>query len=89
VIYKNCYIFLCVTYIQSVPGGHFNFLGDHSIGHSKQKCVYVHMSYSERFRDKAISLYSSKIVNKKEIFRTVSITVIYCSNDKFGTVYLV
>jgi hypothetical protein len=32
---------------------------------------------------------SSKIVDKKEIFLTVSNTGIYCSSDKFGTVYLV
>jgi hypothetical protein len=35
--------------IQSVPGGKLNILGGHSIGHSKQKSVYVHVSYSERF----------------------------------------
>jgi hypothetical protein len=34
-----------------------------------------------RFRDRAISLYSSKIVDQKEILRTVSITGIYCSSD--------
>ena len=26
-------------YIQDVPGGKVNFLGGHSIGHSKQKCL--------------------------------------------------
>jgi hypothetical protein len=36
-------------YIQGVPGGEYNILGGHSIGHSKQKGVYVHVSYSERF----------------------------------------
>jgi hypothetical protein len=40
------------------------------------------------FRDRAISLYSSKIVDKKEILRTVSNTGIYFSSDKVGTVYL-
>jgi hypothetical protein len=35
--------------IQSVPGGKINILGGHSIGHSKQKIVYVRVSYSERF----------------------------------------
>jgi hypothetical protein len=40
------------------------------------------------FRDRAISLYSSRIVEKKEILRTVSNTGIYCSIDKVGTVYL-
>jgi hypothetical protein len=37
------------THIQSVPGGKDNTLGGHSIGHSKQKSVYVHVSYSKRF----------------------------------------
>jgi hypothetical protein len=36
------------------------------------------------FRDRAISLYSFKIVNKKEIFRIVSNTRIYCSSEKVG-----
>ena len=36
-------------HIQSVPGGNVNSLGRHSIGHSKQKIVYVHVCYSERF----------------------------------------
>jgi hypothetical protein len=35
--------------MQGVPGGKVNILGGHSIGHSKQKSVYVHVSYSERF----------------------------------------
>jgi hypothetical protein len=41
------------------------------------------------FRDTAISLYSSIIVDKKEILLTVSNTGIYCPSDKVGTVYLV
>jgi hypothetical protein len=41
------------------------------------------------FRDRAVSLYSSKIVDKKEILRTVSNTGIYCPSDRVGTVYLV
>jgi hypothetical protein len=41
------------------------------------------------FQDTVISLYSSKIVDKKEILRTVSNSGIYCSSDKDGTVYLV
>jgi hypothetical protein len=40
------------------------------------------------FRDRAISQYSCKIVDKKEILRTVSNTGIYCSVF-IGTVYLV
>jgi hypothetical protein len=41
------------------------------------------------FRDRAISMYNFKIVDKKETLRTVSNTGIYCSSDKVGTVYLV
>jgi hypothetical protein len=41
------------------------------------------------FRDRDISLYSSKIVYKNEILRTVSNAHIYCSSVKVGTVYLV
>jgi hypothetical protein len=63
-------------------------LGGHSIGRSKHINVYVYVSYFERF-PRAISLYSSKIVDKKDILRTVSNTGIYCSSDKVGTVYLV
>jgi hypothetical protein len=40
------------------------------------------------FRDRAISLYSSKIVGKKEILRTVSNVCIYCSSA-ICTAYLV
>jgi hypothetical protein len=41
------------------------------------------------FRGRAISLYSSKMFDKKKILRTVSDTSIYFSSDKVGTVYLV
>jgi hypothetical protein len=40
------------------------------------------------FGDRAISLYSCKIVDK-EILRVVYNVGIYCSSDKVGTVYLV
>jgi len=32
-----------------IPGGNVTILGGHGTGHSKQKLVYVHVSYSERF----------------------------------------
>jgi hypothetical protein len=35
--------------IQNVPEGKVSILGGHSIGHSKQKSVYAHVSYSEQF----------------------------------------
>jgi hypothetical protein len=55
-----------------------------------KKKFYIYMRpIPNGFRDRAISLYSSKTVDKKEILRTVSNTGIYCSSDKVGTVYLV
>jgi hypothetical protein len=39
------------------------------------------------FRDRVISLYSSKIVDKKEILRIVSNTGIYCSSDKSNVIH--
>jgi hypothetical protein len=54
------------------------------------KKLYMYMyPIPNGFRDRVISLYSPKIVDKKEILRTVSNTGIYCSSDKVGTVYLV
>jgi hypothetical protein len=41
------------------------------------------------FQDRAISVYSSKIVDKKEILHAVSNTDIYCSSDEVGTIYIV
>jgi hypothetical protein len=35
--------------IQVVPRGKVSILEGHSIGHSKQQSVYVHVPYSERF----------------------------------------
>jgi hypothetical protein len=35
--------------IKNIPRGKVIILGGHSIGHSKEKSVYVHVSYSERF----------------------------------------
>jgi hypothetical protein len=68
--------------IQSVPEGKTSILGGHSISNSKQNSVYTYMSPTPKgFRDRAITLYNSKIVDKKEILRTVS-------GYKIGTVYL-
>jgi hypothetical protein len=35
--------------IQSALGGKVNILGGNSIGHSKRKTLYEHVSYSELF----------------------------------------
>jgi hypothetical protein len=51
------------------------------------KKVYIYtFPILNGFRNRGISLYSSKIVDKKEILRTVSNTSVYCSSDKVGTV---
>jgi predicted transport protein len=54
---------------------------------NKELCMFI-CSIPNGFRDRAVSLYSSEIVDKKEILRTVSNTGIYCSSDKAGTVYI-
>jgi hypothetical protein len=41
------------------------------------------------FRGRVISLYSSKIVDRKEMLCTVCNTGTHSSSDKIGTVYLV
>jgi hypothetical protein len=74
---------------QGAPGGKVNILGGHSFGHCKQKVCMYKCLIPKGFRHRDISLYSSKIVDKKEILRTVSNAGIYCSSDKVGTVYLV
>jgi hypothetical protein len=72
-----------------IQGGKVNILGGHSIGHSKQKVYLYTCPIPNGFRDRAISLYSSKTVDKKEILCTVSNIGVYCSRHKVGTVYLV
>jgi hypothetical protein len=70
---------LLLTVIKSLhtggPGVKFIIRGGHSIDHSKQK-VYMYMCpIPNSFRDRAISLYSSNIVDEKELLRTVSNTI--------------
>jgi hypothetical protein len=78
-------IYYLTVNIQSVPGEKANILW----GHYMQESMYAHVSYSNGFRDTAISLYSSKIVDKKEILNVLSNAGIYCSSGKVGRVYLV
>jgi hypothetical protein len=52
--------------------------------------IYMYMCpIPNGFRDTAISLYSSKTVDKKDILRIVYNTGIYYSSDEVATVYLV
>jgi hypothetical protein len=55
---------------------------------SKKLCMYM-CPIPNGFRDRIISLYSSKIVDKREILRIVSNIGICCPSDKVGIVYLV
>jgi hypothetical protein len=45
----SLYEVLCICITQGVPRGKVNILGGHSMGHSKEKSLYEHVSYSERF----------------------------------------
>jgi hypothetical protein len=54
---------------------------------SKKVCTY--MCPPNGFRDRAISLYGSKIFDKKETLHTFANTGVYCSRDELGTVNLV
>jgi hypothetical protein len=76
---------------EGVPGGEVNrpILGSHNIGHSKEKLYMYMCPILNRFGDRATSLYSSEVVEKKQILRAVSNPDIYYSSDKVGTVYLV
>jgi hypothetical protein len=54
------------------------------------KNMYMYMCLIPNgFPVAAMSLYNSKTVDKIVILRTVSITGLYCSSEKVGTVYLV
>jgi hypothetical protein len=68
-IFSDASINLQLDDKHGVPGEKVNILGGHSIGHSKQKMYVYTCSIPNGFRDKAISLYSSKIGDKKEILR--------------------
>jgi hypothetical protein len=85
----RCFTLTVTLLIQDAPGGKVNILGGQSIGYSKPKLYMYMCPIPNGFRNRAISLYSSKIVDKKEILRTVSNTGIYCSREKVGTVYSV
>ena len=63
--------------IQGVPGGNVNILGGHSIGLSKpKKKMYVYMCpIPDCFRDRAISLYGCKIVDKEILFIVSNIDI--------------
>lgn len=67
------YSLFCFALMQCVSGRKVSILGGHSVGHSKQK---MYVSYSKQFPRWNISVYTSKIVHKKEMLYTVIILVI-------------
>jgi hypothetical protein len=78
---------LIFVVIQGVPGGKVNILGGHNTGHSKQKSLYMYMCpIPNGFRDRAISLYISKLLITKTLCALSSIGT-YCSSDKVGIIY--
>jgi hypothetical protein len=81
--------------IQSVPGGKVNILWGHSIGHSKQKSVYVHVSYSEQFPKVYMYIFPipngfRKCICTCVLFRTVfgSIYVYVSYSERFPKMYM-
>jgi len=62
----NAYLIqLIYSDIQGVPGGKVNILGGHSIVHSKQKYLYEHVSYSERFPIDLFECTTAKLLIRK------------------------
>jgi hypothetical protein len=82
---------ICITHVNTelvnfgqhtgCPRRKVSILGGHSIGYSKQKVYMCMCPIPNCFWDRAISLYSSKILDKKEILHTVSNMDNYCSSD--------
>lgn len=72
------------AYLYRCPRRKANIQGGHSISHSKQKGVYVHVSYCELCLETALWLYSSRAVDKIEVLHTVSNGGVCCSSDKVG-----
>jgi hypothetical protein len=54
--------------MQVVSGGKISILGDHSIGHSKQERVYVHLSCSERFWRQLFHCIIPKLLIRKRYY---------------------
>jgi hypothetical protein len=60
-----------------------------NIDHYKYK-LYVYVCHiPTAFRDKAVSLYISKLINKRKMLHTICNISTNFSSDKVGTVYLV
>jgi hypothetical protein len=84
------YLFSSNSYIHRVCQEEMSIFWEVIVSVILSKKCYMYMCpIPNGFRNRVISLYSSKIVDKKEILRAVSNSGVYCSSDKVGTVYLV
>jgi hypothetical protein len=72
-------------YIQSGPGGKVSILGGHSIGHSKQKSVYVHVSYSERFP--RLSCFTAQCADEQHVMSSHELQSALMLTVKFSKMY--
>ena len=54
--------------MQGVPGGKVSILGGHSIGHSKQKYLCEHVSYSEWFLRQLFECTAAKLLIRKRYY---------------------
>jgi hypothetical protein len=70
--------------MQGDTRGKVSILGGHSYGHSKQNLYMYICPLPNGFRERAVSLYNTRIVDKKE---TVSSTGIYFSSEEFPAVF--
>jgi hypothetical protein len=83
-------LYMIHTTLYRMSHGERSLFSEVTVSVILSKNLYVYMCpIPNSFRDRAISLYSSKIVDKKQILRSVPHTGIYGSSDKVGTVYLV
>jgi hypothetical protein len=71
--------------MQGVQGGRGNILGGHGFGHSAKKKYMYMCPIPNGFQDRAISLHSSIIADKKEILRAVSNTYSRREDRRFWT----
>jgi hypothetical protein len=71
--------------VQDVPGGKVSILGGHSIGHSKQESVYVHVSYSAQHAMSSHELQSALMltVEFSEVYYTGKLYQLCHLNNKY------
>jgi len=57
-----------ILYIQGVPGGKVNILGGHSIGHSKQKCLYERVLFRMVSETELFECTTAKLLIRKRYY---------------------